>query len=175
MTEDLTRKRSTLPKAVAVFVSGVLLWQVLEVVIGIGAAVAIPRSYLEAFPGKRDVAMFLADLAVIAMPTFLVCAVWAAATLWAAKKFLRSAALWLVAGFTAALLWTLVTVGISYAETVNNEAKAGVVLRFLFATLVPADFWSVPRSLAPWVGIAVGAWCVALARESSNQAEMSSH
>lgn len=144
---------------VAVFVSGVLLWQVLEVVIGIGAAVAIPRSYLEAFPGKRDVAMFLADLAVIAMPAFLVCAVWAAATLWVAMSFLRSAAIWLVTGFTAALLWTLVTVGIAYAETVNNsEAKAGVVLRFLFATLVPSDFWSIPRSLAPWVGIAVGAW-----------------
>jgi len=104
--EDV-RVRSQLAAPTAIFASGLLLWLAVVYLIGVGAAVAIPRSYLHAFGESRRLAMLLADIVLLAAPAFLLSATWTAATAWPARTFLRQAAKWFLAEWPPAGLGSL--------------------------------------------------------------------
>ena len=158
----------------AVLASGALLWFVVVTLIGLAAAVPIPRAYLDVFGESRQLAMFLADAVLIVVPIFALCVAWAAATLWLARRVPRQALRWFLIGIAIAWVGIIAVSSVGFATMTEGESGAAAVLRFVLAMAVPVNVWRIPVYIAPWVGVGVGAWWMLRANSSLKRERSSS-
>jgi hypothetical protein len=149
---------------IGALVSGIALVIVAMYVGGFLAAVAIPRSYFDAFgSGHRKLALAVLDSFTMALPFFLLSFAWCWFTLRAAITTLTVAAWCCIAGIVIGLAGT--------------EVQAAMTLRTLEATPNPSSFFSYLWRVLPPIqvlldllafpaGLVAAVWFVERARIS---------
>ena len=124
------------------FASGVLFNQVLEVFLGVLAAVTIPKGYWAWFGAHKVVALFIEEAVVYALPAFLLAFFWGRLTVRLIGLSHRGA-LWCMAGLVVA--W-----GVSDFQAMQLSELP--LPKLLIVVLVP-PVWGILPMLAPPLGL----------------------
>lgn len=136
--------------------SGVMLFTAAQFVAGHLAAIAIPGDFFAFFGKERTgLALFIVNLAVLAIPLSLVALVWCwLLILWSGDHPARTAALCLAGFLTGlAVLDTLFVL-----DFVALDADGKVPLRVFLQSLLWPSWWALPGLLAIPAGIGAAAW-----------------
>lgn len=131
-------------KVALAFFAGAWLYYVAVVFVGGSlSALAVPRSYFEFF-GKQNVSLALAILGLVAWAVPV--AILVAAGYLASRRLLP--------GIGRTFLYSITLGMLVCALYWLWQSEVGL------ASLILAPWWSVPNSLAPWVGAALGGWLI---------------
>jgi hypothetical protein len=138
---------------VAILVGALLYYFAVVYAGGMLAAIAIPRGYFSLFgPRNLSVALAISGLVTWALPVVvLVCAGYLAGSR-LLPGLARAYTYAVVLGMLACFVYWL----------------AASELGLLSLSLVP--WWGVPHILAPWVGVALGAWLVSRIKAARHNA-----
>jgi hypothetical protein len=145
--------RSTLPSTVAGFLVHYLA---VAYVGGMGAAIAVPRSYFEYFGREQQgLAQAVLSMGTWALPVFLAVCALAVPLLWLGRKTLLSCTVAAALGMLASAIYMQVSFAASFA---SHPVPNMSFLQALAIGLVPTV--SSANTLAPWVALAVAHWLV---------------
>ncbi len=134
--------------------SGAALSLAIVWLVGIAAAVAIPSGYVDWFSRDKRLAFLLADLALIVAPVVVLAAGWTLVTL-SQHRPRRAALPWFVLGAVSVYLYYAISSSLVLLSF-HGAPGVAVWIGFLLKSMFPADVWSLPKLLAPWVGIWTG-------------------
>lgn len=143
------------------FASGVLFNHVLEVFIGVLAAVTIPKGYWAWFGAHKVVALVIEEAVVLALPAFLLAFFWGRLTV-RLSGLSRRGAFWCVAGLVVA--W-----GVSAFQAMQLSELP--LPKLLMVFLVP-PVWGILSMLAPPLGLLMAGGIVRRGQPPTADAEL---
>jgi hypothetical protein len=148
-----------LPHRIVAFVSGVVLYNLVILVGGFLAAVAVPQAYFAWFGQNKVLALATEEAVVYALPVFVLATLWSHITVRVFPGAWRQATRWCFAGLAFAwLAWLAYSLAQFVTNPVPNQFPVGTLLLSL---LVP-PLWGVLNVLAAPCGVLLGG---VLARE----------
>ena len=108
---------SRLPEIIG-FISGVIFGNLYVYIVGYLAAIAVPRQFLLWFGQHYVAALSVDELFTVAIPLFLISAVWTISTVSIFRAYYRRIAMWCLCGYS--LTWVIVM--LAYEAPIFNFA-----------------------------------------------------
>jgi hypothetical protein len=144
------------------FISGIALVTVAVYLGGFLAAIAIPRSYFNAFGSEhKKLALAILEVVAMALPYFVLSFIWCWLTLRGAVTRLKVVALCCVTGIVIGLAYTEVQSAMML-RTLESLPNPPSFLSYLWRVLAPV--WALPNLFAFPAGLVAAVWFVRRAR-----------